>query len=285
MILVHHTSTGERRAVDLQDLFHGQTCILVGGSPSLLTQNLRLLESRGVLTMAINNAARHFQPTLWISGDPPRCYEPQILLDPRITKFAPLHTAEMPVNNRPYWNNPNLFFYTAESNVPREEYLKNRASVPWYSNTLMAGIYVLYRLGVRRIVLAGSDFGAGQPTATEPDGSMYAHATSLSEFERKWNMDVYNELVKDIRTLKPYFEANGLTLMDASVNSRLTSVYPHITLEEAVGLCRESFPREMVDPGSLPHCSKFAPQAMQEKIAAWRGQVVDLRPFKQGETC
>lgn len=283
MILVHFTPTGEKRVVDLQDLFAGQTCFLVGGSPSLLQQPLRLLESRGVLTMAINNAARHFQPTLWVSGDPPGCYEPQILKDPRITKFAPLHAAEQKtLDGSPYTKCPNLFFYSPDGSVAREDYLKDRRTVPWYNNTLSVGIYILYRLGIRRIILAGSDFGAGPSTEQEPEGSLYAHATSLSALERKWNTDLYNDLVKELRMQQPYFESMGLEVLDASVHSRLAPVYRQVSLEDAVQLATTDFPKEMVDPKTLPHCSKFAPQALQERIASWPGyQTIDIQPFKE----
>ena len=81
--------------------------------------------------------------------------------------------------------------------------------------------------------------------------------------------------------LRPYFEKMGLELLDASLYSRLAPVYKHVELEAAIGMCRERFPKEMVDPKTLPHCSHFAPQALQERIAAWPGyQTVEIQPFK-----
>jgi hypothetical protein len=281
MIFMHFTPRGRRRVADLQDIFCGQTAMLVGGAPSLKEQPIELLNQRGVLTMAINNAACHFRPTMWISGDHPDCYEPQILLDPRIMKFAPSRHVKVPVAGRPYATLPNMFFYTVEGNVPWDEYLSQRPTVPWYNNTLFVAIHTLYRMGVRRIILAGSDFGFAKESgdADMEAGDMYAHKTTLGTLERKWNLDLYNSLVKELRLLKPLFDKAGLTLMDCSKNSRISQVYEHISLERAVELCLNGYPKKMVDPSTLPHCSKFAPESIQQRIAKWPGhQLIGLPP-------
>lgn len=265
MILIRFNPDGLKRTTDLRDVFRQKTALLVGGSPSLKEQDIRLLEGRGVLTMAMNNAAVHFRPTLWVSGDRPDCYEPQILEDPTIMKFAPLAAAEIEVNGKKYHRCPNTFFYIQKAGVPWEEYLVDKAEVPWYNNTLFVAIHILYQLGVRRIVLCGSDFGFGA------GGEMYAHETRFGNLEKKWNLDLYNHLVKELRALKPTFEQHGLELLDSSKNSRVRDTYRHVSLEEAVALCREGFPEQMKDPAELPHCSKFAPMDIKKAIAGWPG--------------
>ena len=247
MILVRYNTEGLKRTTDLRDIFWRKTALLVGGSPSLREQPIELLSQRGVLTMAINNAAVHFRPTMWVSGDRPDCYEPQILDDPTIMKFAPISAADMEIRGKPYHRCPNIYYYMQKPNVPWDEYLEDRAEVPWYSNTMFASIHILYHLGIRRIVLCGSDFGFSK------NGEMYAHETALGSLEKKWNLDLYNHLVKELRALKPVFDKHGLELMDSSMNSRIKDTYPHITLEEAVAMCKEGFPDQMVDPKSLPH--------------------------------
>lgn len=265
MILVHYEQNGAKRLVDMQDIFKARTAMLVGGAPSLKEQPVELLEQRGVLTMAINNAALHFRPTMWVSGDNPECYEPRLLLDPTIMKFAPVSYSQANILGTKYWKMPNIYFYMPEPNIPWDEYLSNRRGVPWYNNTLFVAIHTLYRLGIRRIILAGSDFGFSK------SGDMYAHGTSLGDLERKWNLDLYNGLVKELRMLKPVFERSGLELMDSSKNSRISQVYKHVSLEDAVKYCLEGFPAVNKDPKDLPHCSKFAPKSIQDSIANWPG--------------
>ena len=268
MILIHFAPSGARRATDLQDIYAGQTSILCGGSPSLKEQPIHLFSERGVLSMAINNAAIHFKPTMWVSGDNPHCYEPQILLDASIMKFAPLAHSQVDVLGRKYCQMPNIYFYIQEPNITWEEYLSPRQTVPWYNNTLFVGINILYNLGIRRIILAGSEFGFS------PTGDMYAHTTKLADLEKKWNLDLYNSLVRELRMLKPVFDSAHLEFMDCSKNSRISQVYRHITVEEAVDLCRKHMPGKMADPGTLPHCSKFAPESIQKRIAEWPGHQV-----------
>ena len=281
MILVHFSKEGTKRVVDLHDTFQGQTVILVGGSPSLREQPIELLTERGVLTMAMNNAATTIKPTLWVSSDNPNCYEPQILHDPSIMKFGSIAQASAKVNGTYYAHMPNMYFFIPEADIPWDEFVGGlRPSVPWYHNTLFVAIHILYQLGIRRIILAGSDFGFAAPSESKYDlvnGDMYAHKTSLGDLQRKWNLDLYNSQAKELRLLKPIFEDAGLTLMDSSKNSRLAQTYEHVSLEKAVELCKERFPKEMLDPSSLPHCSKFAPKSIQKRIANWPGhRVVDM---------
>ena len=62
MILVHFEANGMKHLTDVQNMYRGQTAMLVGGAPSLCEQPIELLEQRGVITMAMNNAALHFRP-------------------------------------------------------------------------------------------------------------------------------------------------------------------------------------------------------------------------------
>ena len=221
MILVHYEPNGTRRPVDLSNIYKDKTAFLVGGAPSLKEQPLELLNKRGVLAMAMNNSAIHFQPTLWASADRPDCYEPQILLDPRIMKFGSIAHADCVIGGVKYRDMPNMYFYSPQDNISWDEFLAGRNGVPWYNNTLFIGIHILYQLGIRRIILAGSDFGYSK------SGDMYAHKTELGSLERKWNMDLYNSQVRELRMLKPLFQNSGLTFIDCSKNSRLIGASGH----------------------------------------------------------
>ena len=271
MIVIHYTPDGMQRTTDLRDIYHGSTAILVGGAPSLREQPHQLLEQRGVLTMAINNAGLIIRPTLFIAGDHPDCYDPVLLTDPTIMKFGPLTWADtnttIHIKGRKFYSFPNMYFYMPTDKVPWDEYLADRTEVPWYNNTLLTSIHVLYMLGIRRIILAGSDFMSGK-------NSDYAHGQVLGGLEKKWNLDLYNHLVKELRLLKPIFDKAGLELMDSSKNSRLTQVYQHITLEAAVAMALEGFPKSTVAVNDLPHCSQYASRDIKERIAEWPGHKV-----------
>jgi hypothetical protein len=271
MIFIHHTPDGLKRTADLRDTQWRRTAILLGGAPSLKEQDYKLLEQRGVLVMAMNNAALQVRPTYFVCGDNPNCYDPMILTDPTIMKFGPITWAEtaadMYCNGTKFREFPNMYFYLQRPGVPWDSYLATHAEVPWYQNTLLVGIHILYQLGIRRIILAGSDFMFGK-------SSDYAHGQQLGTLARKWNLDLYNHLVRELRLLKPLFELDGLELMDCSVHSRIAQVYKHISIERAVELCLEGFPAKS-RPGDLPHCSVFASKHIREHIAEWPGHKRD----------
>ena len=265
MILFTFEENGLARSSDLENLFKGGRALLIGGAPSLLEQPLAELSKRGVLTMAMNNAARHFQPDLWIGSDNPACYDPRILLDPKITKFAPRsHSEEHLGEEYAGWKfreMPRMFFYGQDADVPYADFLERHQGVPWYKNTLMAAIHVLYRLGIRSIILGGSDFGMSK------DGRMYAHPSTMGSLQKKWNIALYNSQAETLRIMQKYFKSKNLEIIDCSVNSRLGEVYRITSMEKAVEYCLQQFPKQEADPATLPHCSVFAPERLKRGVA------------------
>jgi hypothetical protein len=259
MILINGEGRALEKIIHLDGAFRKGTVILMGGAPTIKEQPLHLLSSRGVVSAAINNAARHFRPTLWFSGDNPLSFEPQILLDPGIMKFSPHCFAKNKVHGREMHEIPNTYFYVQTKDVELGEVLSSPREVPWYYNTLFAAIHILYRLGFRRIILGGSDFEAGEK-------QMYAHDTELSEEEWELNRRLYRRLVDELISCRSIFKQAGLELYDCSVKSKLGGTYPVLTMEEAVDLCRENFPAEMVDPTTLKHGTRFATDDWRKRM-------------------
>jgi len=255
-------STGARKMAHLGQPFLGQTVILAGGAPTLTQQPLELLGQRGVLTAAINNAALHFQPSMWFCADNPNSFSPQILADPRIMKFCPMCHIATKLDNRKnmkFNQIPNVYFYIQKQDLSLYEALSPRMETPWYFNTLFIAFYVLYQLGCRRIILTGSDFEFSS------DGSVYAHSEGLNPRERGLNEALYKKLIADLKICKPVFDHAGLTLMDASTKSKLGDTYQTLSLAEAVELCREDFPAA-VDTAKLPHGTQFATDKLKKQL-------------------
>lgn len=287
MILVRFAPNGLKQTVDLRGLFWGQTAVLLGGAPSLLTQPYGLLEQRGVLVMAMNNAARTVRPALFVGSDNPNCFDPMILADPGIMKFGNLAWADArcDVNGggRLYKTYPNTVFWMTKKSPPWDEFFADTAEIPWYQNTLFVGLHILYHLGVRRIILAGSDFEVGR-------GADYSSGQLLSRKEKDWNAKLYAHLVRELVLMKPVFEKHGLELLDSSANTKLAGTYRHVSLEEAVAMCRGDFPRLPAEPDTLLHCSAFfgRQRKVGDIIADRPGQPRDpaagIPPLPQGDT-
>jgi len=248
---------GGRRLAYLDDVFKNTPCILMGGAPTIKDQPLALLEQRGVLSAAINNAARHFQPNLWFCADNPHCYEPQIVMDPCVMKFMSYsyHKVE---TRRAMSEMPNTFFYITDNEVPIASMLERTRYTPFYKNTLLTAIHILYQLGVRTIILGGSDFEFGE--------DVYAHKDGLTDQEKVLNSRLYGSLAEELIGLKPVFDQYGLRLMDCSVKSKLGGTYETLTMKEAADLCREGFPDKMMDPEDLPHGTRFASEEMKKRL-------------------
>lgn len=82
--------TRDGHNVFLGDMYRGHSAFLICGGPSLTSHDLSLLNSRGILTMAVNNAATVVRPNLWCSVDDPGNFSDAIWYDAGITKFVPL---------------------------------------------------------------------------------------------------------------------------------------------------------------------------------------------------
>jgi hypothetical protein len=258
MIFLTFTPQGQQRMCNLADIFKGRTAILMGGAPTIAEQPLELLEQRGVLSAAMNNAARHFRPTLWFSADHPGSFEPQIIKDPNIMKFAPVGHSGTVVDDKPYRDLPNIYFYVSEPDIPIGQALASYTRTPWYHNTLLISVVLLHHLGVTRIILGGSDFEFGR--------NVYAHEDGLADHERELNRRLYSSQVYELKRLKSVFEEAGVEIMDCSVRSKMVGVYPIVSLESAVQHALEDFPAAMVDPKSLPHGTRFAPAEMKDDL-------------------
>ena len=78
---------GCRIPVDLDNSFSG-SCFISGGAPSLLKENLKLLDQPGVMVLSMNNTAAKVPTDFWLGLDKPSCYSSRILLNPKIMKFT-----------------------------------------------------------------------------------------------------------------------------------------------------------------------------------------------------
>jgi hypothetical protein len=76
-------------SIALKDLFDGQAGFLVCGGPSLACHDLGQLQQRGILTLAVNNAAVVVRPQFWTCVDDPANFCDAIWRDPAVWKFVP----------------------------------------------------------------------------------------------------------------------------------------------------------------------------------------------------
>ncbi len=244
----------------LGDMYRGAAAFLVCGGPSLLTHDLPQLQQRGLVTLAVNNAATVVRPNLWCCVDDPGNFSEAIWLDPGITKFVPLCHMEKPFMVRNEQGDlvpspskvgdmPAVFgFRRNEAFVPeqfltedtfnwgnhgnRTDSLGNKGS----RSVMYVAIRMLYYLGIRTIYLLGCDFKMAKGQQN------YAFPQDRSHSSVKGNNESYRVLNSRLEALQPYFKEAGLTIFNCTPDSGLT-VFPHKSYAEAIEEATASLPR------------------------------------------
>lgn len=273
MIFRTFDTGGNAHVMDPKGLFRNvPAAFLVGGAPSLREQDYRLLEQRGVVTFAMNNVGSLFRPTCMVASDEPACFDRRLLLDPTIVKFmwGAYADKEVAGTGRRFSELPNVWLYDAVVRRRDSSLLSDTNYLDWKRNTFFLGISVMYHLGIRRIVLAGSDFGS------DDRGRDYSAGASLSSDEREWNNILYRYEIADMIRLKPVFDAYGLSVYDTSLHSKIRSPagpYGWIPLEKGVEMCLEGFPAE--HDTDLPHVSRLHDRSLMDRVLEGKYTVVD----------
>ena len=171
----------------LRDLLAGHSAFLVCGGPSANELPLEHLNTRGIWSLAVNNAAAHprFRPNAFICADPPSKFSSSIWLDPGIMKIIPtpkldrkrgklrrrvgeqfvaLERTTMDCPNvwafqRDSWLSPDdTFFQFPGACWGNHDIGVQKTNQPKTVCTMLLAIRIMYFLGARRIYLVGVDF-------------------------------------------------------------------------------------------------------------------------------
>ena len=84
-----YTAPPTFESVSLSGFYRGRSAFLMLSGPSLKQIDLSLLDARGIVTMAVNNAWSVRRPTLWTCVDDPGRFIDVGWKDPGILKFVP----------------------------------------------------------------------------------------------------------------------------------------------------------------------------------------------------
>lgn len=257
----YDASVGGYRLSDLSNLYAGSDCaaFIVGGAPSLDGQNPSILERRGIVSFAVNNAGLVFRPTYVVCSDMPECLSKNILFDPSIVKFASdaFHgVAVRKGDPRIFAQCPATMFYSPDdqlSSIPGRSILQMTRMLPYMRNSLMHAFCIVASLGFRRIYLCGSDFYAGKPGERSYAGSN----EGLDDVKRSWNENLYRQQVVSLLDMRMEFSRHGIDLVDTSANSKIAgaSSYSWRPLSEAVE--EESSKIDLSVKERLPHSSEL----------------------------
>ena len=254
-IAKHYLAPGVGKSIDIGEVYGGCNCFLLCPGPSLSVFDLKVLAVPGVVTFGVNNAPITYEDKtgacvdLWVGCDPPNCFMPRILLNPRTMKFGTALHSELPIGNgrdELYCSCPNMYFIELDSNYTEDSFLCDAAKFVWWNDTFTVAVQMCWRLGFRKVFILGSDFKVEK-------GKEYSHGSSITEQERKSNQRLYSKIVGRMEQLRRCFDSHGFELYNCGGGMlRERGVLPHMELSRAIEHTLACFPKEM-DTAQLPH--------------------------------
>ena len=236
------------------NLLHNADLFLVCSGPSLNELDLQLLQSRGVVSMGINNASAHVKTNMMIHGDPTKKFHDSVWRDPSIMKFTPKTMLRRDVRTRSSDGSfsvygkvmymPNVVGYSRNSTFDPDNFLteetisfgngkqaQEKNGLPRVLSTLFSGIKMSWHLGARRIFLLGCDMNMRLDQA-------YAFEEEKSRGAVNGNNSSYRKIQKLLGLALPHFDSVGFQVFNCNPKSSL-EVFPFMSFETAVRLATE----------------------------------------------
>lgn len=220
----------------LRDHLRGAPVFLVCGGPSLNETDLGLLNQRGVIVAAVNQAAAtHVRPQISITVDPPRKFHSAIWKDPAVLKLTRRVQSRDRITEPAGsgWTTtgpkvrdlPNVWFYEHSYGFTPDDFL-TRPRIAWGAdfktgggvrstrNVMIAAMRLLYWLGARTVFLVGADFQmqAGRSYAFDDPKDARAAGTNNNSFGilNRW-----------FHALGPHFEKHDFRVVNVTPGSHL----------------------------------------------------------------
>ncbi|MBL9090228.1 MAG: class I SAM-dependent methyltransferase [Planctomycetaceae bacterium] len=252
--------------VALQNMYRGGQAFLVCSGPSLASHDLSHLARRGVVTLAVNNAATVIRPQLWCCVDDPSHFCDVIWRDPSIFKFVPRphfekrfavrNNAELLVTSREKVGDmPSVFGYQRNDDFQVERWLteptfnwgnrgdrKDAYGHKGSRSVMYVALRLAYYLGIRRLFLLGCDF------RMENGKQNYAFEQARSAGSVRGNNSSYRILNERLSRLLPKFAEVGYEIWNCTPNSGL-QVFPHCSYDEALDCVLADVPQKIVTRG------------------------------------
>jgi hypothetical protein len=225
--------------------YRGCPAVLMCGGPSLSGWDSAALSRPGVLLAAINNSALKARPHLWITGDRPASFCPELLMDPGVVKVARVDGSASPAMGARQWGSlPSTWFYTPSESATPADMLWERPEVPYMLNTLMASLHMLWAMGVPKVALAGCDLGGS---------ARYFHGGTPGGTRAAENAGLYAQQRVVLRSWAPRWRDMGLEVVDCSPGRPLAGACPWMDPADAAAMRPAGWPAEPCDPKALPH--------------------------------
>ena len=287
--------TRDGHNVFLGDMYRGASAFLICAGPSLASHDLTRLDQRGVLTMAVNNAATVVRPRLWCSVDDPGNFADAIWRDPGIQKFVPLAHMEKKfivrdasgalVKSRELVGDmPAVFGYRRNESFHADQWMTedtfnwgnhgDRADADGNKGSrsvMYVALRLLFYLGVRQVFLLGCDF------RMQNGSRNYVFDQDRTPSSVRGNNQSYRAFNQRMQHLLPHFDQVGFHVYNCTPGSGLT-VFPHLRYEEAVEAATAVVPKRIVTSGMYDRQARERKQKREQSQPQSQIAPPDLRP-------
>jgi hypothetical protein len=266
----------ERRPIALDGLYAGpqaSTCWLIGGGPSLAALDVAAIAASPAPKMAVNlGGTRLLRPTFWTAYDPTLRFHRSIYLDPGILKFVHRRRAMdlVPESTFKVCESPGVLHFDRDPGRPFARMLDPSApGILDWADSLVQALDILYRLGFRRVLLAGCELrvapsaaqlelartrgvepepqetlaefvkrcqvqGLSQQSLAQVDGPRQYHFEETKPLAAAIQTDQhYFRIVQALRLSRECLTRHGLELISVTPESRLNDYFPVQTVTEA----------------------------------------------------
>lgn len=241
-------------------LYYGADLYLLLGGPSTKELELDNLNKRGVVSMAVNNAALTHRTNLFICGDPPKKFHDAIWRDPGIVCFCPKNKlwnemfekrkdGRIGVANEQIHFQPGVVGYERNDCFNPESFLteptvsfgnskKYDNEWPPVLSTMFSALKVAWWLGFFRVYLLGCDW------KWDYHKSPYSFETTRAVNVYASNNHSYSKMAPMLRALKPVFDAANFEVYNCNPESLLT-VFPHVPFDKAIESTVSKIPTDL----------------------------------------
>ena len=235
--------------VNLASMLHGSTAFLICGGPSLVDNDLSLLDRRGITTMGVNNSWLVYRPKMWVCVDNPQRFAFNGWHDPGVMKFAPSCHMKGKLRRGDAHGNrdagltvrdcPNVFCFQ-RSNLFNPDKWLDETEAGWGNgakrtdtlgitgqrSVMLVAMKILFHMGAREVYCVGADFGMSQRRK-------YAFAEVRTKAAVRHNNKLYKALDQRFACLRPQFEERNFHVYNCTKDSGLTA-FDFVDFEEAI---------------------------------------------------
>jgi glycosyltransferase involved in cell wall biosynthesis len=213
-----------RKSIDLDNTFRG-SCFLVGGGYQLAQEKGKLSDRR-IATMAMNNSATQFDPTLWVGADTADHYSDSILANQSIMKFMYVTKKDGTIVNRPLRSMGNMYFVVGLSAEYSECFARGR-NFGWWKNVFVLALQLIYRLGFSRVYTVGCGLKIDSAKGA------YGYKSDLTPEEIKYNERTYAMVLSQVSNILEFAQDAKFEIISCTPDSALNSLVPYRDFDEA----------------------------------------------------